>query len=464
MKTQIDRMADYVTRKKWEDMSPEILAQLKNHLLDSLASFVFSQTQETPQKVAASLQKLSNSLQLPADHAAQYYTTLIRYPDFMDNFLAKEATCHPSDNIGALLAACHLREVSGKDFLLAMAIAYELECRLTEQLPVMINGYDHTALLAFSATAGIGKLLGLTADEMANALAIAGCSYNPLVTSRASYTTEWKGLASSLVNNGAVNIAMMAREQVTGPRKLFELPEKGYNAIYGLKLEYDWEQENFDLIPRCILKTFNAEVHTQSALEAIQELTVAHNISPEKVKEIDITIFLTALHIVGNGEYGDRMHVYSKEQGDHSLPYVAAATLIDQQLYPPQLTPARIQRLDVQELLKRVHCHTGLPIHKPVKVVGMLDPYTVAYPDKVCSKVKITMNDSSHYTLEKEDYKGFFTRPLSTDEIKIKFEKMNADNTGAAYRQRLYQCIANLETRSANELLELLLSPDKTES
>ena len=39
------------------------------------------------------------------DRVTFYNSALVRYLDFMDNFLAKGETCHPSDNLGAILAA-----------------------------------------------------------------------------------------------------------------------------------------------------------------------------------------------------------------------------------------------------------------------------------------------------------------------------------------------------------------------
>ena len=81
--------------------------------------------------------------------------------------MGKEATCHPGDNIGPLLAISQYKPVTGKDFLTAMAVAYQLECRLIEELPVMKKGIDHTVLLAYSVVAALSKLAGLdyTTDE-----------------------------------------------------------------------------------------------------------------------------------------------------------------------------------------------------------------------------------------------------------------------------------------------------------
>jgi len=62
-----------------------------------------------------------------------------------------------------------------------LAIAYEIECRLVEEIPVMIKGFDHITLLAYSVTAALPKMFSLTEEQTAHALGIAGCSFNPLV-------------------------------------------------------------------------------------------------------------------------------------------------------------------------------------------------------------------------------------------------------------------------------------------
>lgn len=456
--TQTEKIAEFALRYHYADIPPEILSRLKIHLLDAAASFIWSQFQDTPRKMEAGIRQLYTAAQpLAADHAAQCYTAYIRYPDFMDNFLAKESTCHPSDNIGILLAACQQQQISGETFLSAMATAYAVECVLTQHFPVMIAGFDHTTLLALSATAAAGRLMGLSPKALTCALGMAGCSLNPVVTSRASYTSEWKGLASSLVNGSCMNVVMMAKNGITGPPELFEIPEKGYEAIHQQKLEHEWGLEDFQLLSRCVLKTYNAEVHTQSVLELLQEMAEAHQLRAADITEVNITTFLTAYHIVGNGEYGDRKKVFSKEQADHSLPYLSAVVLLDKQVYPPQLTEDRILQEDVQSLLQKVKIHTGFPLHKPVKVAGLLDPYTAAYPDKVRCKVEITTIDGQQFTGEKEDYKGFFTRPLSFDDVKEKFMRLNQPYITEEEINKVCDIIETLENHTANELLAAML-------
>ena len=466
---QTYQLANFALSRTYDNLLPATVDQLKKHLLDSTASLLHCLHRPTIKKLINQITELSDSgnCNVPIvgstsyDRAAQLYTALIRYPDFMDNFLGKEATCHPSDNIGALLAASQMVGASGKDFLLAMAIAYETECRLIEEIPVMIKGFDHTLLFAYSVTAALCRLLNLSLDETANALAIAGCSFNPLVACRASYTTEWKGLMSSMVAFGCMNIVLQAKNGMTGPTHIFE-GDKGFSKEIGMDLKYNWDEDKFDLIPKCVLKNYNSEVHTQSLIEAALDLKQEHRINPAEIEHIEIVTFLTAYHIVGGGEYGDRHTVFSKEQADHSLPFTIAAALLDDELYPDAYLPERISSPDVQQLLKKVEIKTKFPLHKPKKVAGLLDSYTEAYPEKMKGQVTIKMKNGDNFSLEKDDYYGFHTRPMSWTDVEKKFKRLSAGNANEQSQAQIINAITDLENHRMSDLITLINSAGNT--
>jgi 2-methylcitrate dehydratase len=243
---QTYKIARFTLDCEYTNLSPDIIEQLKKHLLDTLGSIINAIDSSAIKKMGKQIQSLSSGGDciVPVlgktsyDRGAQYFTALNRYPDFMDNFLGKEATCHPSDNIGALLAAAQLTDASGKDFLIAIALGYEIECRLIEELPVMMKGFDHCLLLGISLTAALCKLLGLSEDKTAHAIGIAASTITPLVTPRASYTNEWKGFMSSLVAFNCINIVLLAKEGMTGPIEVFEGP-KGYKDAFDMELKYE---------------------------------------------------------------------------------------------------------------------------------------------------------------------------------------------------------------------------------
>jgi 2-methylcitrate dehydratase len=454
---QTRQIARFALGARFEDIPPTTIDQLKRHLLDSIGSMLHATGRPAIQKLVRQLRVLGADGpcmvpilgNLPYDRAAQLFTALIRYPDFMDNFMGKEATCHPSDNIGALLAISQYKPTGGKDFLTAMAVGYQVECRLIEEVPVMKKGIDHTVLLAYSVAAALSKLVGLDEEQAAHALGIAGCSINSMVTSRASYTYEWKGFASSLDALDCTNIVLLAEQGMTGPISIFEGP-KGVEDVFGMKLDYDWAKETFELIPKCVLKGYNAEVHAQSILEAIITLRGKHDIDPAFIEKINLTTFLTAYHIIGSGSYGDRKTVHSKEQADHSLFYLAAVALLDGAVYPEQFEPERINRADVQDLLQKVHVNTKFPLHKPVMVAGMLDPYTMAYPGKMKAEAEIVLKDGNSLVCETDDYYGFHTRPFSWEDCIRKFRRLA---TGIISEQQMDDLVYSV--RHLDELTEM---------
>ena len=122
-------------------------------------------------------------------YAAQYNTALVRYIDFMDSYFAKGGLCHPSDNLGAVLAVSEHADLSGKDFLTALAVACQVESALTSNAPLMANGFDLTTQLSFSIAAGASKALQL--DEARSAAAVEICGdVIPLLAVRTTRPTR----------------------------------------------------------------------------------------------------------------------------------------------------------------------------------------------------------------------------------------------------------------------------------
>ena len=140
---------------------------------------------------------------------------LVRYVDFMDNFLAPTETCHTADNFGVALTAAELAGGSGRDPMLGVAIGYTVQSRLVDHGDFMTRGFDHTAQLAFSHNATAGRLLGLPEGQIANAIAMAAASDASFAVIRAKPLSQWKGLASA---QKATRASPPARSRSTTPR------------------------------------------------------------------------------------------------------------------------------------------------------------------------------------------------------------------------------------------------------
>src|SRR5262249_41411119 len=185
------------------------------------------------------------------------------------------------------------------------------------------------------------------------------------------------------------------------------------------------------------------EIHSQSALEGVLELKHAYGFTAADVTRIEIETFDVAYHIIGGGAEGDKRIVRTKEEADHSLPYIIAVAILDDQVMPEQYRSERIERPDVQSLLRKIR---ALPSAD----------YSRRFPDEMPCRVTVTLNDGRILTKEKRDYEGFRNRPMSWETVTRKFERLSAPYIDHKLRREIIDAVANLEGIQAPDLTRLL--------
>jgi 2-methylcitrate dehydratase len=376
------------------------------------------------------------------DRAAFFNGAAVRYLDFNDSYLAPKETCHPSDNLAPVLAAAEYADADGKDLLTALAVAYQVQCRLSDVAPVRAHGFDHVTHGAYAAAAGVARALGLDTASTAHAIAIAGTAFNALRVTRTGALSNWKGLAFPNVAFGAMHAAMLARHGITGPAEVFE-GNKGFMEAIAGPFEIDWSRENLEKVTETVVKRYNAEIHSQSTLEAVLELRAEGAIDPAQVARVEVDVFDVAYNIIGGGEEGSKKLIRTKEEADHSIPYLVAVALLDGQVLPAQFAAERIRRDDVQDLLQRVEVHP--------------DPELSAhFPEEHGCRVKIFLRDTRALAREKRDYLGFRTRPMGWEEVLQKFHDLADPVAGEQLAGQIAAGIRRLEEMTAADLCRLL--------
>jgi 2-methylcitrate dehydratase len=446
----VEELGRFVAGASWDQLSCEARDALKVRVLDSLGCALGALGGEPVRLVRQQLDDFGGSPRCALigggrtapDRAALYNGALVRYLDFNDSYLAKEETCHPSDNLAPVLAAAEYAGASGKDFLTALAVAYQVQCRLSVVAPVRAKGFDHTTQGAFAAAAGVARALRLSADQTTNAIAIAGTAFNALRVTRTGPLSHWKGLASANAGFGATHAAFLAMRGITGPKGVFE-GNKGFMESISGRFEIDWLRENLELVRETILKKYNAEIHSQSAIEALLELRSEHALDAGDVESIELEIFDVAYHIIGGGEEGEKTVVRTKEEADHSLPYLLAVALLDGGVMPEQFEPERIAREDVQALLRRVE-------------VRPADDLSARFPDEHACRLRLRLRDSRVVGREKRDYEGFHTRPMAWEAVRAKHDVLSAGTVTAGLGDRIAAAVMGLDELQVSELAWLL--------
>ncbi|WDT76992.1 MAG: MmgE/PrpD family protein [Candidatus Manganitrophus sp.] len=448
--TLVEQLASFVVNASYENLSEAARQALKIRILDSIGCAIGALDGEPIRFIRAHLEDFGGAERCTLvgggrnapDRAAFYNSALVRYLDFNDSYLAKGETCHPSDNLGSVLAAAEYSDRSGKDLLAALAVAYQVQCRLSDVAPVRDKGFDHTTQGSYAAAAGVARALGLDPTRTAHAVAISGTAFNALRVTRTGLLSHWKGLAYPNTAFGATHAAFLAMRGITGPLEVFE-GNKGFMESIAGRFEIDWQREDLERVTRTIIKKYNAEIHSQSAIEGILELKQEDPFSPADVERIEIEIFDVAHKIIGGGEEGDKTIVLNKEQADHSLQYMVAAALLDEQVMPEQYLPDRIGRRDVQTLLHKI-------------TVRPRKDFSDRFPDEMPCRLIVSLRDGRTLIKEKRDYEGFYTRPMQWETVSRKFEQLSKRYADASLRRDIREAVSRIEALRTRDLMQLL--------
>src|ERR1700758_1435613 len=448
--TQVEALARYAARPKFDDLSAESRKQLPVHILDSLGCCIAALGAGPVQACREQIAEFGGTGPCTLIgggganpiYAAFWHTALVRYVDIMDNFLAQSETCHTADNFGVALTIADYVGGSGRDLMLGVALGYTVQSRFVDHANFMTRGLDHTAQLAFSHNAAAGRLLGLSEQQIGHAIAMAAVNDASFAVVRAKPLSQWKGLASSQSALGAMKALFMARRGVQGPLQVIEGP-LGIDHLLGMKINIDWDKQGYDGVVESTVKKYNSMIHTQSAVHCMVELARQNKIDPDKIVSIEAEVFQLAYDFAGGGLYGIDKVIRTKEQADHSIPYLLAVALLDGDVMPAQFRPERIVKPDVQGLLKRV---TVRPVHE----------YTAVYPQKMPAKIIVRLQGGRVIEHEVPDYPGLASHPFTWEDSVEKFDNLVTGRADDGLFREIKDAVRSLENIQVKDLMKLL--------
>jgi 2-methylcitrate dehydratase len=445
-----DRLAEFVVGAGQSDLSGAPRATLRRNVLDSIACAVGALDGELIPAIRAHAEQFSGRPtatfvgggRASVDQAAFFNAVLVRYPDLLDTYLTPGGLCHPADNFGAVFAVAEHVDATGADFLLALGVAYEVQCRFSAEVPVMGRGLNHALQLAISAAAGSAKLLGLDASRTADAIAVSAVDNVSLAAVHAEPVSTWKGISPAITGMRAVYATMLASRGITGPRAIFEGPN-GLEQLFDQPIDLRASDRSLTAVEQTYLKQYCSLIHGQVVIDATLALRDEHGIAATDVNAVTLEVFQGAFDIAGGGRYGNKDHPSTKEQADYNLKYLVAVALLDGQVGPEQLESERVRRGDVQELLARVTVQAAADL-------------TEAYPAGTQARVRIELRDGREVHREQSDFEGSPTQPMSWDRVVDKFHWLAEPFADASLRGEIVDGVARLDEIPLAELAALL--------
>ena len=446
MDTITQRIADYASAARYDDLSDVSVRAAVQRLVDSLGCAVGAHDCE-PAQIGRRLaggqtagkyagRVLCCGDRLPAEAATFINSAMIRNFDFNDRYPGG----HPSDCLGALLALAGAMKVDGKSFLASMIVVYEIFARLSDATMLSRRGWDQGYAIGIATAAGVSNLLKLSVDATAHAVGIAATSNLPLRVTRSGELTPWKNVATAYAARNGLFAALLAAEGMSGPGSAFE----GRNGLWE-KVTGPFELAPFPnlggqyLTPRVQLKYWPIETNGQAAVWAALELR--SKVDPMKLEAIDV--FASKFTWFEIGSEPEKWDPQTRETADHSLPYIFARALTD--------GPIRVSSFADEA----VRDPALRPLMQKIKVIPD-DVIEALLPQKTLIRVIAAANDGMQHTVEIVNPLGHPDNPMQDSHIEEKFLALAEPVLGQRSRTALQRWWRVQDAADVGELMQLL--------
>jgi 2-methylcitrate dehydratase len=276
--------------------------------------------------------------QLDPVQAAFNIGTMIRWLDFNDTWLAAEWG-HPSDNLGGILATADWLSrtrvadaqapLTMKSVLTAMIKAHEIQGCIALENSFNKVGLDHVVLVKVASTAVVGEMLGLSREELINAVSLAWVDGQSLRTYRHSPNTgSRKSWAAGDATARAVRLALMARTGEMGYPSVLTAKTWGFYDVLFKGNAFKFQRPYGSYVMENVLFkiSFPAEFHSQTAVEAAMTLhgrLAAMGKSAADIKSLTIRTHEACIRIIDKKGPLD-----NPADRDHCIQYMVAVPLL----------------------------------------------------------------------------------------------------------------------------------------
>jgi 2-methylcitrate dehydratase len=434
------QLADYVYSVKYEDVPENVIHETKKRIVDSLGcgigAFNAGPVRISRKVVEKAKDEKGSTFfgtkrKTTPDLAAFVNGIMVRYFDYNDTYLSKEPA-HPSDNIGPCFSVAEAEGASGKDLLLSIVLAFEIQCRLCDCADIRHRGWDHVCYGLASSALAAGKLMGLSVNELAESVNLALNSHITMRQVRAGELSMMKGCSFANAARNGVFSAMLAREGMTGPSPIFEGEMGFFKQVSGpftVNTDGFGGKNGSFKIAETYLKYFPAEIHSQTsiwaALEARKEID-----NPDDIVSLEIASHEAGYTILGRDP--EKWNPMTKETADHSLPYIVAMALLSGKIDNSTYSEKNYRDPKVLDFLKKI---------------TVVEDKTLSekYPEAVANRITVKLSSGNTITKQVDYHKGHPKNPMTDDEVEEKFQRLTKKYLGQNQSRRILDMVWNID-------------------
>ena len=364
METISQKWAKFALRLNYRDIPSVAIKDAKRFLLDSVGCAFSALNNKDTQAAYDYIQDLGGKKQATVigwgvktnlPQATLINSLLVRALDYNDIYWEQDPS-HPSDIIPAILSTGEFKKKSGKEILLGIILAYELEMRLCQAAfpGVREIGWHHATLTQFVSPVAAGRMLNLDEEKIVAAIGISGSSHHTLGGVVAGHLTNMKNAADPFAVEAGVRAALLADKGYTGSIEVFEGKEGFFEVFNKIKWDKDILIKGLGdsfLINQCGYKAFPTEALTHQPITAAMEVMHENHLNPQEVKEILVETTTRGADILSDPS---KYKPTTKETADHSLPYCIAVAVAKGNVLPSDFKEEALRDSLVWSLLDKI--------------------------------------------------------------------------------------------------------------
>jgi len=301
--------------------------------------------------------------QLDPIQAAFNIGAMIRWLDFNDTWLAAEWG-HPSDNLGGILAvadwlsrnavAAGKKPLTMRDVLTAMIKAHEVQGCIALENSFNRVGLDHVVLVRVASTAVVAQMLGLTREEIINAVSLAWVDGQSLRTYRhAPNTGSRKSWAAGDATSRAVRLALIAKTGEMGYPSVLTAKTWGFYDVLFKGDAFKFQRPYGSYVMENVLFkiSFPAEFHAQTAVECAMALHEQVGDRVDEIRRITIRTQEAAIRIIDK-----KGPLHNPADRDHCIQYMVAVPLLFGRLTAADYEDKVAVNPRIDTLREKMHC------------------------------------------------------------------------------------------------------------
>jgi 2-methylcitrate dehydratase len=317
---------------------------------------------------------------------------IIRWLDFNDTWLAAEWG-HPSDNLGGILAVADWLsrtarpDLTMRDVLTAMIKAHEIQGCIALENSFNQVGLDHVVLVKVASTAVVGGLLGLSREQLLNAVSLAWVDGQSLRTYRhAPNTGSRKSWAAGDATSRAVRLALIAKTGEMGYPSVLSAKIWGFYDVSFRGQPFRFQRPYGSYVMENVLFkiSFPAEFHSQTAVEAAMTLNArlsASGNSAEDIARVTIRTHEACIRIIDK-----QGPLNNPADRDHCIQYMVAVPLLFGRLTAEDYEDAVAADPRIDNLRAKIIC-----VEDPQFTTDYHDPEKRS----IANALKVTLKDGT---------------------------------------------------------------------